>query len=271
MNRQQVIAAIEQNQSEFLLALGRAGGGEERDDGRLQWTIGGSPIDYHNCVVRADLTPETADAAIEESIAAMDAHQVSGTWHVGPSMRPDDLSRRLLDHGFTDAGTEPGMAIDLDTLGEAPPSPADLTITMVARDEDLETWTETLARGFGEAPREGLWVGEMYRRIGLDEPSPMRHFLGRLTGQPVVTATAFYGADVVGLYFAFTVPEARRRGVGAAITYAAISTAQREGYRIAVLCSSDMGTSVYRRLGFAELCSFRLFERPFEPSTSNWA
>src|SRR6185437_6924390 len=78
-----MIAAIEQNQSAFLLALGRAGGGEECRDDALWWTIGGSPIDYHNCVVRAELTDATADAAIESSIAALDAHRVPGTWHVG--------------------------------------------------------------------------------------------------------------------------------------------------------------------------------------------
>jgi hypothetical protein len=34
------IHAIESNQAAFLLALGRAGGGEERDDATIRWTIG---------------------------------------------------------------------------------------------------------------------------------------------------------------------------------------------------------------------------------------
>ena len=257
---QRLIDAIEQNQSWFLIALGRAGGGEERSDAGLLWTIGGSPIDYHNCVVRADLTPETANAAIQESILIMDAHGVAGSWHVGPSMRPADLPQRLLAHGFIDGGTEPGMAMDLRMLGDDPPAPPDLAITTVESDEDLDVWTETLARGFGAGPQEGRWVGEMYRRIGLDKSSSMRHYLGRLAGQPVATATAFYGVGSVGLYFIFTVSEARRRGIGAAITHAALSDAYRAGYRVAVLCSSDMGRSVYRRLGFVEYCSIRLYE-----------
>jgi hypothetical protein len=45
---------IEENGAEFLMALGRAAGAEERDDGRVRWVIGNSPIDYHNCVVEAD-------------------------------------------------------------------------------------------------------------------------------------------------------------------------------------------------------------------------
>jgi hypothetical protein len=62
------IEAIEANTAEFLLALSRVGGGEERNDPEIQWVIGGSPIDYHNCVVRARLTQETADEAIKASI-----------------------------------------------------------------------------------------------------------------------------------------------------------------------------------------------------------
>jgi hypothetical protein len=38
--------AIEANGAEFLLAMGRAGGGSERNDDRLAWTIGRSPIHY---------------------------------------------------------------------------------------------------------------------------------------------------------------------------------------------------------------------------------
>ena len=38
-----VIQAIEENGAEFLLTLGRAAGAEERDDGRVRWTIGTPP------------------------------------------------------------------------------------------------------------------------------------------------------------------------------------------------------------------------------------
>ena len=51
MNPDALIRAIEENTAAFLLALGRAGGGEERDDSEITWTIGGSPLSYHNAVV----------------------------------------------------------------------------------------------------------------------------------------------------------------------------------------------------------------------------
>src|SRR5918911_1394314 len=109
----ELIHAIETNTSNFLLALGRAAGSEERNDAEIQWIIGQSPIDYHNAVVRANLPPDQADAAILASIERFRAYQVPGTWHAGSFMTPADLGMRLVAHGFVDAGAEPGMAADL--------------------------------------------------------------------------------------------------------------------------------------------------------------
>src|SRR5690242_18545216 len=83
-----VIRAIENNTAEFLMAMGKAGGGEEKHSADITWTIGGSPIDYHNAVVHANLTPEHADATIQEMVERLHVHQVSGTWHLAPSMTP---------------------------------------------------------------------------------------------------------------------------------------------------------------------------------------
>ena len=63
--------AIEENGAEFLMALGRAAAAEERNDGRVRWVIGNSSIDYHNCVVYADLAQEEADGEIEASLRRM--------------------------------------------------------------------------------------------------------------------------------------------------------------------------------------------------------
>lgn len=250
-------AAIEENGAEFLMAMGRAGGGEERDD-QLRWTIGGSPIDYHNAVVAAHLDVADADVAIAASLVSMRAHGVPGSWHLGPGMTPADLGQRLVDHGFDYVGDDIGMAADLDALRPSP-LPAGLAIGRVATPEDLAVWVETLGRGFGEGPGEANWVGEVYSKLGFENPL-WRYYLGWLDGRPVATATLFLGAGVAGVYFVFTVPEARNRGIGAALTLAPLLEARALGYRIGVLGASTMGEPVYRRLGFREYCRIGLFE-----------
>jgi GNAT superfamily N-acetyltransferase len=175
-------------------------------------------------------------------------------------MRPADLGARLLAHGFSYAGDDIGMAIDLAALPEAVPAPPKLTIERVGDEPDLDTWVRTLAAGFGEGEREAAWVGEMYRRLGLAEGGPWHHYLGWLDGAPVATASLFLSAGAAGIYFVFTLPEARRQGIGAAITLAALRDARDLGECVGVLGASVMGYRVYQRLGFRECCRIGIYE-----------
>ena len=51
-----------------------------------------------------------------------------------------------------------------------------------------------------------------------------------------------------------------RRGIGAAITLAALHEVRDLGYSVGVLGSSEVGYPVYRELGFEEYCRIGLYE-----------
>ncbi|MET9270809.1 GNAT family N-acetyltransferase [Kribbella sp. NPDC003557] len=242
-----VVRAIEDNAAELLMAMGAAGGGSQRADERAEWTIGGSPLDYHNAVVRAS----DADV-IAESLAELRKHGVPGTWHVGPSMLVAGAD--LVAAGFVPAGAEPGMAVRIPDL-VPPRAVPGLSLTRVGDDDALAAWEATLGQGFGEGEREARWVASVYAKLGYDDP--WRHYIGWLDGTPVATATVFLGAGVAGLYFVMTVPQARRRGIGAAITYGALRDVDAE---YAVLGSSAAGRPVYEALGFRQHCSIEFYE-----------
>jgi GNAT superfamily N-acetyltransferase len=247
--------AVERNHAGFLLSMGRARGGEESADPRVRWTIGGSPIAYHNAVVAADLAVADADDVIAASRVLMEAKGVPGSWHVGPSMRPGDLGARLEAHGF-EGGPEPELAVDLDALAR-PEAPPELT---VARVSDLAGYEAVLAGGFGEGPVEARWVRETFDRLASDPA--WQHVVGSVGEEPVATASIFLDGDVAGIYFVCTAPRFRRRGYGAAITCAALDGARELGYRVGVLGSSPMGRAVYERLGFVEVCAVGVYEWP---------
>jgi GNAT superfamily N-acetyltransferase len=173
-------------------------------------------------------------------------------------MRPPDLGRRLIAHGFEYGGDDIGMAVDLSALPHEVPVPDDFVIERVRDEAGLAAWVEALGSGFGEGPVEAEWVGEMYRRLGFE--GPWRHYLGQLGEEPVATATSFFGAGVAGIYFVCTVERAWRRGIGAAVTLAALREAREMCYSTGVLGSSEMGYPVYRRLGFKEYCRIGLYE-----------
>jgi GNAT superfamily N-acetyltransferase len=264
-----IARAIEANAVAALLAIGRAGGGAERDEGGLCWTIGGSPLAYHNAVVRADLAPGAADAAVDASIAALRARGVPGSWHVGPSMRPRDLGARLSARGFVEAGDEPAMALGLAALPAPPPAPPGLRVERVRDERALGVWGKILSAGFDGADEGASWAVSTFRRLGVGEGSPFRHYIARLERIPVATGSLFLHEGTAGIYFVFTSPRQRRLGVAAALTRALLEDARALGPRLAVLHASEMGHGVYRRLGFREYGRLRRYEWSPPPAPPN--
>jgi GNAT superfamily N-acetyltransferase len=75
---------------------------------------------------------------------------------------------------------------------------------------------------------------------------------------------------VAGLYFVCTVPDARRRGIGAAISREALAGTLELGFDVGVLGSSPMGQPMYERLGFREVCAVNVYEwSPLTPPTTS--
>ncbi len=256
-----VSRAIEENAANLLLAMGRAGGGEEYQDDVIHWTIGGSPVDYHNAVVHADLTQTASpNEVIQNIVEKLQAHNVPGSWHVGPSMQPANLGELLVQHAFEYGGSEPGMAVDLQALNENISYPPELQFERVNDADKLKIWVQTLAQGFGEGEREANWVGEVYAKIGLTPDSGFHHLLAWLDGETLATTTLFLNGETAGIYFVMTVPQARRKGIGAAITLAALKEARTLGYHVGVLGASEAGYPVYERLGFKTFCQIGIYE-----------
>ena len=173
---------------------------------------------------------------------------VAGSWHVGPSMRPTDVGTRLEAHGF-EGGLEPGMAAHLRALTDVE-APTDVRISRVVTDTGLDAYEQVLSLGFGEGPPEAAWVREMYGRIGVGNDVPWLPYVGLADSDPVACASVFLAAGVAGLYFVCTVPDARRRGIGAAISREALAATLELGFDVGVLGSSPMGQPMYERLGF---------------------
>jgi ribosomal protein S18 acetylase RimI-like enzyme len=246
---QAVAALVERNAREWLLAMGSAGGGTAYADDQIQWIVGGSPIDYHNAVVHAQLTSADADRKIDAFVQAARAAGVPASWHLSAFALPADLEDRLLAKGFRYDGAETLMALELADL---PPVPVveGVTVREVLNVGMLLDWERTLAVDFGAGEAEAKWVTSVYRRLRFGEGAAFRHFVAYRDGHAVGTASVFLGSESAGIYFVATIPDARRQGIGGAITLAALQVARDAGYGVAVLGSSQMAESVYWRLGF---------------------
>ena len=128
---------------------------------------------------------------------------------------------------------------------EAPAPDASVAIEPVEDAATLTAWSRVLCDSFGAPPPFGEAFVDLASAIGLGSRSPFRHFLARVNGQPAATCSLFLGAGVAGIYDVSTMPEHRRRGIGASITRAAMQEA-RPSLRHEILHSSALGSGMYR-------------------------
>jgi len=243
-----LVTANEANQFELYALFGRWQRAEVHDGANLLWGITDVPFPMFNFILRAELEPSQVNATIDAAIARGKAQHVPLMWITSPSTRPTDLGACLEAHGFTRGGTPTGMAIDLLTLDQNAPMPDGLTVERV--EQDHLALSEVCVHGF-EMPE---FVVEPMRQLFdcLGAEKCIRYYLGKLDSAPAACSLLYLGAGVAGIYNVATLPHARGRGIGAAITLAALRDARDLGYRVGILQASKMGLPVYRRLGFQE-------------------
>jgi GNAT superfamily N-acetyltransferase len=265
-----VIPAMEENFVQWWRYFARAPQAIFHDEPEISWLHSGNPLPEYNGVVRAQLRPErsvdevadeVADVIADVIAATARSHALNGvgmSWYITPSTRPTDLGEHLQARGFVLSGTVPGMAIDLATeqVGVMTPGVSAFQVVRVSNAALLRQWVNVLVSSFqeSEAVRQARYTGQ--EGLGWAEDSALQRYLAFLDGEPVATSALFLDACVAGFNEVVTAPQHRRRGLATSVMLATMDAARRRGYRIGVLQASPMGESVYRRLGFSELCRF---------------
>jgi GNAT superfamily N-acetyltransferase len=207
------------------------------------------------------------DETIEETIAWFKARGAPYFfWWTGPGTTPGNLGQILQRYGLLDMAEQqqelaaglkqtglgaPGMVADLGSMNEAVlnRAPAGFVIEEIRDETGLYDFKQVFVETY-EIPE---WAGQAWvdatLKIGIGR-TPWKMYVGRLEGQPVATNMLFNGAGVASVYAVATVPAARGKGIGAAITLKPLLEAREMGYRYGVLFSSEMGVRVYERIGF---------------------
>jgi ribosomal protein S18 acetylase RimI-like enzyme len=215
------------------------------------------------------LNPDAVDEVIDDSIAWFKAREAPFFfWWTGPATEPSDLGERLMRRGLISmeeqqremahgivqtARGAPGMVADLyeapeSVLDEVPPG---FEIEEVLHERSLHDFRGVFVDVYGIPAWAGqAWV-DATLRVGVGR-TPWRMFLGRLNGVPVATNMLFTGAGVASVYAVGTRADARGKGIGGAITLKPLLEARAQGYRYAVLFSTELGIGAYERIGFRQ-------------------
>lgn len=261
LNAPAVIAALEANLEEGYIRLGQALGAEFHHEPDALWFVTDIPLQVPNGVVRFRATPEEASERIDALLGEYAKRHAPSCWLLNPSTMPANLAERLHARGFF-SEFAPGMAADLHTVDFSVPPPAGLNVQPVADESTMADWLRMLVIGSSFPTDIERVLIDLLKRLGFQLNPTLRFFLGTLNGRPVSTSMLFLGGGIVGIYCVTTVPDARQRGIGTALTLAAMREGLADGYHIAGLQSSEMGLPIYRRLGFREYCTFGMCFSP---------
>jgi hypothetical protein len=162
-------------------------------------------------------------------------------------------------HGWSLVGHEPLMLRPVG--GVLPPPPPGLRIEEVGDLAGLRAFDIAIVRGFGadEDPEPAAVFGNSV--LGDDR---LRLWVGWEGDRPVSAAATFVEAGINDVILVGTVPEARRRGYGAALTWHATLA---DPALPALLLATDEGRPVYERMGYLSLFRFTVWSHERQGAT----
>lgn len=227
------------------------GGEILRRDHALFTNVGRPSAFGNSLLLRQPLTPALAPLLMAEA----DTFFADGTGDVylfSPWPTPD-LSHR----GWSLIG-HPPLHFRPPGIPGSRPLPEGLTIDKVTSDDALDQWESVVINGFPFEDLDCTDPGCLIDDVHLNDPR-LHLWLGCLDAEPVAASAAFVNHGLVNVTMVATLPAARRRGIGEALTWAATLA---DPALPAMLLSSDDGRPIYDRMGFYPLLRWTLWYRP---------
>lgn len=219
------------------LAAHSEGGAVRECDGLFAFVTGHPVSLFNGCIVVEPTSPERLQSELEW----VRRHDVPYRVWI-PTELDAALGAVPLRLGLEGEPPYPGMA--LHPVPESPQPPASVSVTQVEPAKLGEFVAVAIERGLPPA-----LASRIYTSSFAADPD-VRLFAGSLEGRPVGTSIAIRSGDVSGVYDVGTHSTARRRGVGTALTWAAIEAGVAWGCDTVVLQSTAMARSMYRAMGF---------------------
>lgn len=243
---------IEYSTAEWLRAAGRVPGVELHDESDAVWIV--PPVSgWWNCGTLLRFTPDNVERRLER-IANHYAggHRANGFW-VADCATPADLTTHLRSRNYRCRKHFPAMACDLRQPPATFAPPEGIRIELVTdlsrfgpKDPHPSIGPITTEIRRYQLRADKFHLAEVPRRV-------FQYFAWeghRSLGAAVVLASD----GIAGIHDVAVKETERGRGIGTALVHACLTHGRDTGCDTAMLISTGIGESLYRRCGFREVC-----------------
>lgn len=253
-----LITALESNMATFWSAYGRGNECTLYSTPNVVWYYTGMPVELFNGVILARLKLDDVKETVESLQSKLDERGAPALWWLGPSSTPGNLGALLEQHGLHPAGEVPGMAGELAVMNLTPKIIENFTIQKVSNVEMQALWGRIAAIG-SEFPDSAIEMAQLEASLSDSQYKDQHRYIGFLDGAPIATSAMILDSGVAGIYAVATIPEARRKGIGGLMTVFPLLEASQAGYRVGILQASSMGYPIYKKIGFKDVCKFKIY------------
>jgi GNAT superfamily N-acetyltransferase len=224
-------------------------GAIEEEDGLVMIETG-LPVPFFNPAAILEW-PDNPIATVERVRRFAAQHgcpSMIATWgEVASRFTP--LARQI---GLVDDGATPEMILFRDhqqPTGET----RGLVIDVVTTSEQQRAFADVVAGTYG-MPRE--LTNGFESPVLLAAPG-MTSYVGMIEGLPVATSMLLETDGVAGVHVVGTLPDYRRRGIGAVMTQRCVNDGWEHGCTVSALQSSSSGYPVYERMGYRHVADIQ--------------
>lgn len=251
---------VEENVLAYYKGLAHSLSGQFFEQEHLVWfSTGRRSLLRFNGVLRALVARESLSALTKPVLDYFFSKHLPFFWAEFPPGAAPGLREFLGSNGVSPLVRDiPAMQRSLKAVPAARLSDK-VEITLVKTERDQVDWLEVLMEGFPE-PEDAREDFRQYLKYTLTEsPTAWRHFLARWRGERCAISTLLCTLQAGGIYHVVTLPAYRGRGLGKALTLAAMQAARQIGYSTAVLFATSDGYPLYQKLGFETVVTADLY------------
>ena len=201
-------------------------------------------------VIYSDLTPESADAAIQAQLTYFQANGGYGfEWKTYAHDTPSDLAQRLLAHGLEADEQEALLVMDLQNCPEIFLQPVTADVRRATESHQFKEIATLQAQVWGG---DFGWLETQLAENLAIQPDYWSIYIAYVNNEPACAAWTSFpkGSQFAGLWGGSTLERFRGMGLYTAVVATRAQEAIKRGYGYLMVDASDMSRPILQKRGF---------------------